>query len=156
MLTIRLKRVGKKKKPTYRFIINEKSKDPWGDFLDTLGTYNPHTKEIVVDIEKAKKYIANGAQMSVSVNNLFVSQGIVEGKKKTASRITNKRKKKLSDKVEAAEQEKAAAEVKATAEAEAAAQAPVEETPTEEVKEEKPVEATDDKPVEEVKEEVKE
>ena len=45
MLKIRMSRFGKKKQPIYRIIVSESSKDPWGDYLENLGTYNPKTKE---------------------------------------------------------------------------------------------------------------
>lgn len=48
MLMIRLSRTGKKKKPTYRIVIQDKIKDPWGRSLEILGNYNPHTKKLEV------------------------------------------------------------------------------------------------------------
>ena len=45
MLTIRLQRVGKKKFPTYRVIVSEKTRDPQARHVEILGSYNPHDKE---------------------------------------------------------------------------------------------------------------
>jgi len=141
MLTIRMSRFGRKGLPMFRLIINEKTKDPWGDYLDALGWYNPRTKEKSLEVEKIKKYIANGAQVSDSVRNLLISEGVIEGKKANVTRITNRRRakmdavvKKAADEKEKAEADRKAKEEAAKAEAEAAkaatAEAPVaDETP---------------------------
>jgi len=50
MLKIRLARVGKKKKPTYRFVVSESGRDLYGPSLEILGHFNPFTK--VVDVDK--------------------------------------------------------------------------------------------------------
>ncbi len=47
MLTIRLSRIGKKKKPMYRLIISEKARDTYGKALEILGSYNPFSKELI-------------------------------------------------------------------------------------------------------------
>ena len=114
MLTIRLSRVGKKNKPLYRVIISEKHKDVYGDSLEILGSYNPHTKDLKINAEKTKYWISKGAGMSKTVNNLLVEKKIIDGKKIKASK--DKKPKK------------APAEVKAPVES--APKAPV-ETPVE-------------------------
>lgn len=86
MLTIKLSRIGKRKKPMYRLIISEKSKDPYGDSLEILGSYNPFTKEIDAKGDRINYWISKGAQMTATVNNLLVEKKIVEGKKVTASK----------------------------------------------------------------------
>ena len=48
MLTIRLSQVGKKNKKMFRLIVSEKTKDPVGDFLEILGSYNPHSKDLQI------------------------------------------------------------------------------------------------------------
>jgi small subunit ribosomal protein S16 len=95
MLAIRFTRVGKAKKPTYRVIISEKNKDPWGNFLELLGSYNPHTKEAQLNAERIQYWIKCGAQPSESAFNLFVRQGIITGAKKKAVKISKKRQVKL-------------------------------------------------------------
>ncbi len=129
MLIIRLQRVGKKKFPTYRIIISEKTKDTQGTYLEKLGTFNPHIKEnqLNIDAEKVKYWISKGAQMSETVNNLLVENKIIEGKKAKSVYLSKKRKSKLEEKdkakVEAAAKNKAEAEAKAKAEEEAKAAA---------------------------------
>lgn len=142
MLTIRFSRKGKKKAPLYSIIVVEKAKDPWGDYTDKVGTYNPQTKVAVIDAEKAKDWISKGAQPSETVHNLFVTQGIIKAEKVRASKSKPGKKKRLqveADKKakDAEDAAKAKAEVEAKATAEAAA-APVVEEVKEEVKEEVP------------------
>jgi len=81
MLTIRLARIGKKKQPIYRLIINEKTKDTLGDFLENLGTYNPKTKEINLKTERINHWLSKGAGTSDTVQNLLVNQGVIKDKK---------------------------------------------------------------------------
>ena len=47
MLTIKFSRKGKKNQPFFRIIVLEKSKDPFGDFLEDLGYLNPLTKDLL-------------------------------------------------------------------------------------------------------------
>lgn len=89
---IRLSRVGKKGYPTYRLVISEKPRDPYGKALEILGSYNPHSKELQVTAERIKHWISKGAQMSDTVNNLLVSKKIIEGKKTKSPNAKPKRK----------------------------------------------------------------
>ena len=94
MLTIRLSRVGKKKQPEYRLIINEKTKDPWGDVLEYLGYYNPRTKPATIkfEVERIKYWLSKGAQVSDTVKNILIELNILDGEKKLKPRgIKNKK-----------------------------------------------------------------
>lgn len=97
MVSIRLSRKGKKKQPTYRIVVQESTKDPWGDYLENLGHYNPLTKPktLVVKKERVLHWIANGAQPSDTVWNLLVGEGIITGEKRRTVSISKKRKTKL-------------------------------------------------------------
>lgn len=107
MLAIRLARMGKKKYPTYRITIAEKSKDTFGGFLEVLGHYNPHTKLCEVNKERILYWISRGAKPSATAHNLFVSQHVLEGPKVRAWRP-----KKKSDKVSKADPARTSAGVK--------------------------------------------
>jgi len=85
MLTIRLSRIGKPKKPFYRLIISEKAKDPFGSHLEILGTYNPFSKELIAEKDRVEYWLNRGAKMSPTVNNLLIDKKIIEGKKVKAS-----------------------------------------------------------------------
>ncbi len=98
MLAIRFSRTGKRKMPYYRIVIMDNRKDPWGDFIENLGHYNPRTKELVLNKESVEQWLAKGAQPSKSIHNLLVSQGIIKDKKVGVSRISKKRQAKLDEK----------------------------------------------------------
>jgi small subunit ribosomal protein S16 len=80
MVKIRLRRMGAKKQPTYRFVVADARSPRDGRFLEILGHYNPRTepKTLVVDQDKAKEWLAKGAQPSDPVRRLFAELGIVE------------------------------------------------------------------------------
>ncbi|MFA6106194.1 MAG: 30S ribosomal protein S16 [Patescibacteria group bacterium] len=86
MLAIKLSRIGKKNQPHYRLIICEKGRDPFGEALEILGDYNPHSKDLQVKGERIKYWISKGAQMTPTANNLLVEKKIIEGKKVKASK----------------------------------------------------------------------
>ena len=86
MLTIRLSRIGKTKKPMYRLVISEKARDTFGKALEILGSYNPFSKDLNVKKERIEYWLSVGAQMSPTVNNLLVEKQIIKGKKVTASK----------------------------------------------------------------------
>jgi small subunit ribosomal protein S16 len=86
MLTIRLSRIGKKKKPMYRLIISEKARDTYGKALEILGSYNPFSKELVTKKDRIEYWLDKGAQMSPSVNNLLIQQSVIKGEKVKASK----------------------------------------------------------------------
>jgi small subunit ribosomal protein S16 len=97
MLSIRLSRTGKRKQPLYRLIVTEKSKDPWGTFLENLGTFNPRSTPVAINFkaDRIKHWISKGAQPSETVWNMLVDQKIVDGEKRKKVRISRKRKEKL-------------------------------------------------------------
>lgn len=90
MLTIRLSRVGKKNKPTYRLVISEKARDLYGRVLEFLGSYDPHAKKLEVKAERIKYWLKHGSGMSATVNNLLIRNNIIEGKIVKATRMKKK------------------------------------------------------------------
>jgi len=95
MLTIKLSRFGKKKQPTFRLLVLEKTKDPWGDYLENLGNYNPRTKKADLKVERVKYWLSVGAQPTDSVHNFLVTQGIISEKKRSITKLTGRRREKL-------------------------------------------------------------
>ena len=77
---IRLRRIGAKKAPFYRVIVADSRSPRDGRFIEEVGYYNPMTNpaEIKIDAEKAKKWIANGAQPTETVKSLLKKSGIVD------------------------------------------------------------------------------
>ncbi len=97
MLKIKLSRTGKKNAPTYRFIVCEHTKDPWGDSLEILGHYNPRSKELVLKKERVEHWISKGAQPTETVHNILVTEGILKTKKKNVSALGKKAKEKAAE-----------------------------------------------------------
>ena len=97
---IRLQRVGKKKQPSYRLVVSEKTRDPQAGSLELLGFYNPIRKPKVIEfkVDRIKYWISKGAQASNTVNNLLITQGIIEGKKRKSVDVSIARKAKLATK----------------------------------------------------------
>ena len=77
---IRLRRMGMKKAPFYRVIVADSRSPRDGRFIEEIGYYNPLTEpaDIKIDAEKAKKWIANGAQPTETVKSLLKKSGIVD------------------------------------------------------------------------------
>jgi small subunit ribosomal protein S16 len=109
MLSIRLSRVGRRKAPTYRLLVSEKTKDPWGKYLENLGHYNPHTKEFVYKAERITHWLSKGAQASDTVHNLLLKNGLVTGKTAKIVKLSQRRKEKLQTKKTAAAEKAAKA-----------------------------------------------
>lgn len=86
MLTIKLSKLGKKNKKVFRVIISEKGRDPYGNSLEILGAYDQFHKQLQVKKDRVNFWLDRGAQMTPTINNLFIAQGIIEGKKVTASK----------------------------------------------------------------------
>ena len=80
MVKIRLRRMGAKKQPTYRFVVADSKSPRDGRFIEILGHYNPRTepKTLEVDADKAKEWLSKGAQPTETVKRLFAEKGIVE------------------------------------------------------------------------------
>ena len=75
---IRLRRIGAKKAPFYRIVVADSRYPRDGRFIEEIGYYDP-TKEptvIKVDAEKAKKWMANGAQPTDTVKKIFEKENI--------------------------------------------------------------------------------
>ena len=75
---IRLKRMGAKKAPFYRVVVADSRYPRDGRFIEEIGTYNPLTEPatINVDVEKAQKWIKNGAQPTDIVKKLLKQSGM--------------------------------------------------------------------------------
>ena len=72
--------MGAKKAPFYRVVVADSRFPRNGRFIEEIGTYNPLTEpaQVVIDSEKAKKWIANGAQPTETVKSLLKKNGIID------------------------------------------------------------------------------
>ena len=77
---MRLRRMGAKKNPFYRVVVADSRFPRDGRFIEEIGTYNPMVEpsEIKIDADKAKAWIANGAQPTESVKSLLKRAKIVD------------------------------------------------------------------------------
>ena len=75
---IRLRRTGAKKAPSYRVVVADSRYPRDGRFIEELGYYNPLTEPstIQIDLEKAKNWVANGAQPTDTVKVLLKKAGL--------------------------------------------------------------------------------
>jgi small subunit ribosomal protein S16 len=73
MLSIRMTRVGAKKKPYFRVVVSEARSGLYGDIVENLGTYNPRSKPAQVNVDKSRieHWLKRGARPSSSVRTLI-------------------------------------------------------------------------------------
>lgn len=80
---IRLTRVGASKQPAYRVVVADSRSARDSRSIETIGHYNPRMDpaEIVIDADRAKAWLANGAQPSDTVARLFRVAGVLPAAK---------------------------------------------------------------------------
>lgn len=135
MLAIRLMRTGKAHSPHYRIVVQEKRSKLNGKSVDQIGHYHPAdaNKLLVIDKEKAQKWLNQGAQPSDTVTNLFVKEGLLPEDRKVKHFYTPEPKEETPATEEPAAQEEVPAEEGAEEAAPAEESAvEAEETPAEE------------------------
>ena len=130
---IRLRRMGSNKAPFYRLVVADSRFPRDGRFIEEIGYYNPvsEPKVVKIDGDKAKEWIAKGAQPTEGVVRLLEAAGIIE---KTEKNWERKAKADAAKNAKIDARKAAAAERKANeapvvdAPAEEAGEAPAEET----------------------------
>lgn len=146
--SIRLSRGGSKKRPYYRIVVADARAPRDGKFIERIGSYNPllaktDEKRVVLDAERAKYWVANGAQPTDRVARFLDAAGVKEraprnnpNKGVPGDKAKDRAEEKAAKVAEAEEAAKAAAE-----EAAAAAAAPVVEEEAPVAEEAAPAEA---------------
>ncbi len=171
MVRLRLRRVGRKKQPSYRVVAADREAPRDGRFLEVVGFYNPRTQPSTITLKEDRifEWLKNGAQPSDAVESIFRQMGTrdrferfkagedietlmeeynaVEESRGVTSKTRTEGGKKMSKKA------KAAAEEEAKAKAEAAAKKKEEAKAEEAVEEEAVEEAASPEAVEEAAEE---
>ena len=73
MLSIRMTRVGSKKKPYFRVVVTEARSKRESEFVELLGTYNPRTKpaQVALNKDRVQHWLGKGARPSDSVRTLL-------------------------------------------------------------------------------------
>lgn len=142
---IRLSRGGAKKRPFHKIVVADQRFSRDGRFIESIGFYNPllpkdHAEALRIDVEAAKKWLANGAQPTEKVQKLLARVGIGEApairetpKKSAPKAKAQERMKEAAEKAAAAEEARKAAEAEAAAAAAPAEEATPAETPAAEV-----------------------
>jgi len=95
MVKIRLRRVGAKSKPSYRLVVADARSPRDGAFIDIIGHFNPLTdpETVVINEEKARLWLSQGAQPTDTAARLLTKAGIIE-KSKTSKEKTKTSKEK--------------------------------------------------------------
>jgi small subunit ribosomal protein S16 len=77
---IRLRRMGNKNRPAYRFVVADSRERRDGAFVEMIGHYDPLTDPatIKVDVESLHKWLDRGAQLSETVRSLLKKEGLLE------------------------------------------------------------------------------
>lgn len=125
--SIRLSRGGSKKRPYYRIVVADVRAPRDGKFIERIGSYNPllakgDEKRVVLDVERAKYWVANGAQPTDRVARFLDAAGVKERKPNN-----NPQKAEPGQKAKDRAEEKAAKLAEAEEAAKEAAAAPAEE-----------------------------
>ena len=154
MLVLKLQRRGKKHQPFYRLVVSERRSKVTGQEVESLGWYDPKSKERKFNKERILHWLQNGAQKTDSVHNLLIRDGIIEGSSIAVHKKPKASKEEVEgSKVEKENQSEKTMEVNNQME-ETTPETPVEETPAEEATEETPAEApAEETPAEEATEE---
>ena len=108
---IRLARRGAKKRPFYRIVVADSRRARDGKYIEKIGTYNPmlqkdNPERVKLDVEKAKEWIAKGAQPSDRVTLFLSDLGVVEKPIITEKTKKHLPKKKTQEKLAAAKKAK--------------------------------------------------
>lgn len=146
MLTIRLRRIGKRQHATFRFIVMEKSRSPQSRSIEFVGSYDPHTDPPTVNLkrDRVEHWLKVGVQPSATVHNILVDAGLLTGPKLKVARPKKKEAPveptasaaapAAEAKTEAPKKEEAAVEAKAEAKSEVKTEEKKAEAPAAEVK----------------------
>ena len=77
---MRLRRMGAKKAPFYRVVVADSRYPRDGRFIEEIGYYNPMTEpaDIKIDADKAKEWIAKGAQPTDTAKSILKKSGVID------------------------------------------------------------------------------
>jgi small subunit ribosomal protein S16 len=80
MVTIRLRRMGKTKQPSYRLVVADSRAPRDGKFIEIVGHYNPvrQPKELHVKADRVRYWLSVGAQPSETVVRLLKQVGVLD------------------------------------------------------------------------------
>lgn len=76
-----MQRIGKKGQAYFRLVVTEHTTRPKGEYLELLGSYDPHKNSMDVKADRVKHWMSKGAKLSATANNLLVGRKFIEGEK---------------------------------------------------------------------------
>lgn len=120
-LKIRLARGGAKKRPYYRIVVADARSPRDGRFIEKIGTFNPllpkdAENRFTLDVEKAKEWLAKGAQPTDRVARFLDAQGLLKREARNNPEKAEPGKKAQERAAEKAKKAAAASEDAASAE----------------------------------------
>ena len=88
--------MGDKKNAIYRVVVADSRKAASGEYIEQIGFYNPNSNpvDLRIDVELAKKWIAQGAQPTETVKSLLIATGAMEQSAKLSAPKTKTKKSK--------------------------------------------------------------
>jgi len=80
LVTMRLSRIGSKKRPYYRIVVMDKRRARNGRFLEVLGQYNPlaNPAQLEINAERAQYWLSKGAAPSDTVRSILRKKELVK------------------------------------------------------------------------------
>ncbi|PIR41230.1 MAG: 30S ribosomal protein S16 [Candidatus Yanofskybacteria bacterium CG10_big_fil_rev_8_21_14_0_10_46_23] len=97
MLKMRLQRTGRRGKAYFRLVVTEHTTRPGGRYLELLGSYDPHGKELRAKEDRIKYWAGKGAKFSPTLNNLLINKGVIQGEKVKSWRARPSRKSPVAE-----------------------------------------------------------
>ncbi|MFO0704970.1 MAG: 30S ribosomal protein S16 [Candidatus Andersenbacteria bacterium] len=139
MLSIRLARVGRVNLPSYRIVVQEKTRSPHSKVVEIIGSYDPKVEpaKLITKKERLDHWLKAGARPTLSLAELLVKQDLI--KLEQVPELQHERARREAGKKRVADKrtwkEKVAKEIKARNEAKQKTQAaPKAEAPKTEAK----------------------
>lgn len=73
MISMRLMRLGAKKRPTYRIVVMDSRRSPRSEAIDVIGSYDPlkEPPDIKIDAARAKRWLDKGVRPTRTVQTLL-------------------------------------------------------------------------------------
>ncbi len=90
MIKLRLRRMGAKKRPSYRIVAADSKSPRDGRFIESVGIYDPIVNPAAVrlNVERVQHWLSVGAQPTDTVRNIFVREGILTAPERTYATTT--------------------------------------------------------------------
>ena len=87
MIKLRLRRMGAKKRPSYRIVAADSRSPRDGRFIEAVGFYDPITNPATIrlDEERVKHWLSVGAQPTETVGDILFKAGLVAAEQRPES-----------------------------------------------------------------------